>query len=1061
MKKKVEEAAAKENTLKAAITSIRKQLERDLALITPSEYETIIEKGIAAQGLRNQIAFLEVLSNTQNQDHTATALQIPAIDQDYIKDKLGILSEELSTKEEEIEELDKQFTETRNSIGSGKGSGELNKIWDQLEKCRTEAAALENAIKVLKDLLGQLDKSKEEEITQETLRALIEKHKESISSLESQIKATKEASTDTTSKSRAPELENQLTSLKFLEELAEKHTDLTTIEKAAQDIITSLRKPDQSTDTDIARVMSDSLKLIRQGLEKEKDKNLGSSAKIPETVKVPAVEETTPVTPKGQATPTSKEQRLQRHVQLLTQQLEKTTTDLEQVQQEKELLKAEKDSLQSKFTKDAQSFKEGTLTLSKDISTTISELSEARKRITQLSDEVSSLKKELQSEKQESLKKHEEASKYREQNDKLYEPSKKILSDNLSLRKTLQESASLVAEQQKVINEQDLFIKGLEQQIKELHQERLNLSTQRKNIQEKGTQTLDRQSSELSQELQAKDALIHDLQSQKTTTEKEKDSLQTQIASLTLEKRTLESEKNKQIATLQAELEATKRELQKQNRQTVPVSSAPDTQGIIRTISELGQKLSASNERVNQLEEQNREKDAQLKTQAEQIQTLNNQNKELRLKNSELGYDIRKLQQQKPEIALAPTKLQGGSSDIRQLTLQLDNAKQNYEKAVKEAQELEKARRAPRLTKRQKQTLANRFKQKQEYVLKLGQEIINLEKIVRTYQKKTPSADRDTAQNITQATASPLTAKVEKLAQRFNNAENSEPPSIDSTISAQGCIAVFRDITKKQQQCIAQAAQYNWTNTENFTKFAQQNHDKVLEALSNSHTLQQLKTLEEIGYRQAYSKLQEDSHNLEWITNSINVTDRTGQELCKLHQTVITPSTGAATYHAADGNELQNYRQVTIPETIQSRGNETVINLACRDSEGNNMPAQYGTVTLQYDSQGKLVGITTPEPIFFAGEDPLSPCYVNRNGINYTLPFNKEQYNNINEQISKNQGVTASLEIRDNEARQIFNSIGAETLQRTQDGNLKASLTPSPSTHFHSFPPNKPRNVRR
>ncbi len=62
-----------------------------------------------------------------------------------------------------------------------------------------------------------------------------------------------------------------------------------------------------------------------------------------------------------------------------------------------------------------------------------------------------------------------------------------------------------------------------------------------------------------------------------------------------------------------------------------------------------------------------------------------------------------------------------------------------------------------------------------------------------------------------------------------------------------------------------------------------------------------------------------------------------------------------------------------------------------------------------YDKSGKLMEVTSPQPIKFMGKEDNAIGYIERNGEVYTLPVTKKAYNEMMTEVSKNQGMGINL----------------------------------------------------
>ena len=74
------------------------------------------------------------------------------------------------------------------------------------------------------------------------------------------------------------------------------------------------------------------------------------------------------------------------------------------------------------------------------------------------------------------------------------------------------------------------------------------------------------------------------------------------------------------------------------------------------------------------------------------------------------------------------------------------------------------------------------------------------------------------------------------------------------------------------------------------------------------------------------------------------------------------------------------------------------------------MPAKDAVYfTAHYDKTGKLMEVTSPQPIKFMGKEDNAIGYIERNGEVYTLPVTKKAYNKMMTEVAKKQGMGINL----------------------------------------------------
>jgi hypothetical protein len=87
---------------------------------------------------------------------------------------------------------------------------------------------------------------------------------------------------------------------------------------------------------------------------------------------------------------------------------------------------------------------------------------------------------------------------------------------------------------------------------------------------------------------------------------------------------------------------------------------------------------------------------------------------------------------------------------------------------------------------------------------------------------------------------------------------------------------------------------------------------------------------------------------------------------------------------------------------------------ALKNAKGDNMPAKDAVYfTAHYDKTGKLMEVTSPQPIKFMGKEDNAIGYIERNGEIYTLPVTKKTYNEMMTEVAKNKGIGINLSVKE------------------------------------------------
>ena len=103
-------------------------------------------------------------------------------------------------------------------------------------------------------------------------------------------------------------------------------------------------------------------------------------------------------------------------------------------------------------------------------------------------------------------------------------------------------------------------------------------------------------------------------------------------------------------------------------------------------------------------------------------------------------------------------------------------------------------------------------------------------------------------------------------------------------------------------------------------------------------------------------------------------------------------------------------RSIEFPPSLKEGSGPMHASFALKDANGHNMPAKDAVYfTVHYDKSGKLMEVTSPQPIKFMGKEDNAIGYIERNGEVYTLPVTKKAYNEMMTEVAKNQGMGINL----------------------------------------------------
>jgi len=232
---------------------------------------------------------------------------------------------------------------------------------------------------------------------------------------------------------------------------------------------------------------------------------------------------------------------------------------------------------------------------------------------------------------------------------------------------------------------------------------------------------------------------------------------------------------------------------------------------------------------------------------------------------------------------------------------------------------------------------------------------------------------------------------------------------------------VRQEVINKQAEILKQAFAILYPDTTGLSmeqfKDDLKNHQKlVTDALENpafkKEIAAQMQQAEVEGYKKFNQEFAKVAKPVVWDGPSTAsektqiVKNKAGQEVCTLKET-----TSSQSFTAANGSTKQvSTRSIAFPPSLKEGSGPMHASFALKDSNGHNMPAKDAVYfTVHYDKSGKLMEVTSPQPIKFMGKEDNAIGYIERNGEVYTLPVTKKAYNEMMTEVSKNQGMGINL----------------------------------------------------
>jgi hypothetical protein len=194
-----------------------------------------------------------------------------------------------------------------------------------------------------------------------------------------------------------------------------------------------------------------------------------------------------------------------------------------------------------------------------------------------------------------------------------------------------------------------------------------------------------------------------------------------------------------------------------------------------------------------------------------------------------------------------------------------------------------------------------------------------------------------------------------------------------------------------------------------------ENREKVSTALNDKEVQQMLRDVEVAGHKYIQDEFKKDFKDIQWESGPqtdtrVNVIkDEDGNKICDLTEKTIRQN--PVTITLADGSDkvVSSYRSIDFPQSLDASGPMDLA-IAVKDVNGKNIAANKAVYfTAHYDDAGKLTEVSTPMPLKFMGEGKDAIGYIERDGEIYTLPVTKGKYQEMMQEVAKNNGMSMDL----------------------------------------------------
>ncbi|WP_341748231.1 Sca4 family protein [Candidatus Tisiphia endosymbiont of Dascillus cervinus] len=203
------------------------------------------------------------------------------------------------------------------------------------------------------------------------------------------------------------------------------------------------------------------------------------------------------------------------------------------------------------------------------------------------------------------------------------------------------------------------------------------------------------------------------------------------------------------------------------------------------------------------------------------------------------------------------------------------------------------------------------------------------------------------------------------------------------------------------------------TNSQEFKEFVENNNGLIQKAWAAPSVKANIAQAmnDEV---QSYAKVLQANHfkPLTWneqetVTNTTSTRSRVikvkDEELFKLIETNIKTYKKVMLEDGVTEREISNYRNINLPLTIKPSSTAVHLSFPVQNEKGENIASSKALYfTAHYNEQGKLVEITNPLSLKFAGDDKDAIGYIQRGNNIYTIPVTKGQYEAMVQEVAKN-----------------------------------------------------------
>ena len=138
-----------------------------------------------------------------------------------------------------------------------------------------------------------------------------------------------------------------------------------------------------------------------------------------------------------------------------------------------------------------------------------------------------------------------------------------------------------------------------------------------------------------------------------------------------------------------------------------------------------------------------------------------------------------------------------------------------------------------------------------------------------------------------------------------------------------------------------------------------------------------LEQIESQGYKKVHEEFKDDFREIPWNTDigvsdlrSTEIKNESGEVLCDLSEQVVSNKKTDVKLNNGETISVSSYRQIDFPQSLNPDTTGPMhLSMAVKDENGHNIAEKDAVYfSAHYNEQGKLVEVSSPQPVKFAGK---------------------------------------------------------------------------------------------